>query len=45
LLNLLEKGVAPQAALDQVVAADEGRENLDAFRAAQGLGNDRARLR
>ena len=38
LLNLLEKGVAPQAALDQVVAADEGRENLDAFRAAQDLG-------
>ncbi len=27
LLNLLEKGVAPQAAIDQVVAADEGREN------------------
>ena len=27
LLNLLEKGVAPQAAMDQVVAADEGREN------------------
>lgn len=27
LLNLLEKGVAPQAAMDTVVAADEGREN------------------
>lgn len=27
LLNLLEKGVAPQAAMDQIVAADEGREN------------------
>jgi len=27
LLDLLEKGVAPQAAMDQVVAADEGREN------------------
>lgn len=27
LLNLLEKGVAPQAAMDQVVAADEGRDN------------------
>lgn len=27
LLNLLEQGVAPQAAMDQVVAADEGREN------------------
>lgn len=27
LLNLLEKGVAPQAAMDQVVAADEGRES------------------
>lgn len=27
LLNLIEKGVAPQTAMDQVVAADEGREN------------------
>lgn len=27
LLDLLAKGVAPQAALDQVVAADDGREN------------------
>lgn len=27
LLNLLEKGVSPQEAMDQVVAADEGREN------------------
>lgn len=27
LLNLIEKGVAPQAAMDQVVAADEGRES------------------
>lgn len=27
LLNLLEKGVAPQAAMDQLVAADEGRES------------------
>src|SRR5215204_7451776 len=27
LLNLLAKGVAPQDAMDQVVAADEAREN------------------
>lgn len=27
LLDLLEKGIAPQAAMDQVVAADQGRES------------------